>query len=172
MQNISIKPFKNVFKLSDCKKYLLVLCGYSSGEYDYVSMYVDDFLLVCSKKIYISKAGYAYNSNGLIHRQLLNVKAGDCVDHVDRDRLNNRIENLRMATYQNNAMNKGKYRGSSKYKGVSIRNDKKKFTAQITINRRKFHLGSFSCENEAAAAYNKKAYELFGEFAVLNELPI
>src|SRR3990167_1295038 len=68
--------------------------------------------------------------------------------------------------------------GDSKYKGVSYFTNKSvktpnRWTAYIggkKVGKNKIHLGNFRTEIEAALAYNRKAKELFGEFALLNEV--
>ena len=68
-------------------------------------------------------------------------------------------------------MNKAKRTNlSSQHKGVHFHKRSNKWVAQIKLNRKLFHLGSFSSEAEAGEAYNNKAIELFGEFAVLNDV--
>lgn len=57
---------------------------------------------------------------------------------------------------------------SSQFKGVTWRTAAKKWQSQIVGDGKRFYLGVYSCEHEAAHAYNKKAIELHGEFAVLN----
>ena len=60
----------------------------------------------------------------------------------------------------------------SKYRGVGrSRNPKKPFTANITFQGKRYYLGNFPTELEAARAYNKNAVRIIGEFAILNELP-
>lgn len=98
------------------------------------------------------------------------------IDHINGIRHDNRIENLRAATRSTNSQNQTvqKCKKSSQYKGVSYSNAvrmKNKWVAYITLNKKRTYLGSFSSEEEAALAYNKKAIELFGEFAKLNEVP-
>ena len=89
------------------------------------------------------------------------------IDHADGDRRNNRIENLRAATWAQNQRNTGKRRqGTSKYKGVF--RAAQKWLAQICHESKTRHLGSFDTELEAALAYNAAALELSGEFAFLN----
>ena len=94
------------------------------------------------------------------------------VDHMDHDKKNNSLSNLRWVTSQGNNMNASKTQSdtSSKYKGVSWIKRDKKWRPQIMINGKTIHLGSFNNEAEAARAYNEKAIELFGEFSSLNVL--
>lgn len=90
-------------------------------------------------------------------------------DHKDRNYLNCQRYNLRKTDHRNNMRNFGKTKGSkSKYKGVSL--GKSGWRAYIHVNTKQFHLGFFVTELEAAQAYNAKAKEVFGEFAVLNEI--
>ena len=89
----------------------------------------------------------------------------DLIDHIDRNRTNNKISNLREtdpSLSQRNKTHKSKYA-----KGVEFRPNRKNkpFAAKIHISRDKtrLFLGYFATESEAAKAYDKKACELFGE---------
>ncbi len=112
------------------------------------------------------------NRNGTIlsmHRLILNAPKGLFVDHINHNGLDNRRENLRLCTHLENLRNaRPSTGGSSKYKGVSWEKAKKRFRAKINHNRKGIHLGYFKNEIDAAKAYDKKAKELFGEFAYLN----
>lgn len=90
-------------------------------------------------------------------------------DHIDNDFTNNQKSNLRVCTFAQNSANKKKYHksGTSKYKGVRL-HAQNKWTAQLQFNRRQIYLGYFNNEEDAARAYDKKAIELWGEFASLN----
>ena len=91
------------------------------------------------------------------------------VDHINGNRLDNRKENLRLATPQQNQMNRKSHRNStSKYKGVSWDKSRNKWRALIMIDNKYKHIGRYQDEREAALAYDKAARELFGEYAHLN----
>ena len=88
-----------------------------------------------------------------------------CVDHVDNDRLNNNINNLRWATYQENAMNrKISIKNTSGYKGITFHKKMNKWKTEICIDGKKQHLGYFEKLEDAVKTRVKKAEELFGEF--------
>jgi len=80
-------------------------------------------------------------------------------------------DNCRWITRKQNTRNKGGIRGStSKYKGVHWYQMGNKWVSQVSKNSKRYYLGAFTCEKEAALAYNKKAKELFGEYANLNKI--
>nr|WP_269140600.1 HNH endonuclease [Proteus terrae] len=91
------------------------------------------------------------------------------IDHIDGDKLNNRIENLRICTHNQNQHNQG-IRASNKsgYKGVSWMKSVKKWQAQICCNSKVTHLGLYTNKIEAAKAYDEAAKKLHGDFAWLN----
>ena len=100
----------------------------------------------------------------IIHRDHL------VVDHENGDSLDNRLDNLRLATRTQNMMNRRKIKlGSSRFKGV-CRWPNGKFKAAIGFARKRNYLGTFDTEEEAAMAYNMAATQMFGVFARLNIL--
>lgn len=106
-----------------------------------------------------------------MHRQILNVKKGLVVDHINGNALDNRRENLRICTHAQNLMNQKPQIGkSSKYKGVSWDKRRNKWEAYIMLNDKKVSLGRFDIESDAARAYDKKASVAFGEFANTNKM--
>ena len=130
----------------------------------------------------ITSRGYLYvslYSNGVesfktIHRLvakafILNLTDLPCVDHKDRNEQNNHLSNLRWCTRKENNQNKTKHKNAtSQYKGVSFDKRSNKWRAQIKHNDQRINLGYYTDESEAGRAYDRKASELFKEFAVLN----
>ncbi len=109
----------------------------------------------------------------LLHRLILGKPSkGMVTDHINHNGLDNRKENLRFATRGQNQQNRraGK-NSSSQYLGVSWLAKHQLWQVMIKHNGKRYYLGSFRCEHQAALAYNKKAIELHGEFANLNVVP-
>lgn len=92
------------------------------------------------------------------------------IDHIDHNPKNNMVSNLRWATPQQNTFNSAKRKSecTSKYKGVCKRNDNGRYRARIRLDNKLINIGTYATEEEAAKAYDDKAKELFGDFAVLN----
>lgn len=97
------------------------------------------------------------------------VPSGMELDHIDGDRRNNKLSNLRLATFSQNTRNRSKRVGNytSQYKGVR-RRPYNRWEAEIHYQNVRKRLGSFTTEVEAAQAYDIAAKELHGEFANLN----
>lgn len=94
--------------------------------------------------------------------------AGTRIDHHDGDGLNNQRDNLRPATHQQNLQNKRKAANcTSRFKGVSWDKRRSTWRAYIVLDYRQKHLGYFTTEEAASAAYARAARRLFKEFACL-----
>jgi hypothetical protein len=102
----------------------------------------------------------------LMHREIMKPPKGKHVDHWDRNGLNNRPDNLRNCTPQQNEYNKPPRGKKSQFKGVYPDGDK--WYAAIKHKGKRHYLGTFDDEVEAAKVRDRKAYELEGEFAYLN----
>jgi hypothetical protein len=88
------------------------------------------------------------------------------IDHIDRNKLNNKITNLRLGDQsQNSANQKIKKNNQSGIKGVSYRRDIKKWRARIMVNRKEITLGVFETSEDASLAYRQAASKYFGAFA-------
>ena len=145
---------------------------------NYILFDDEDSLLVNTYTWSIDSNGYArhniYISKGKVkrlalHRFILNAQHGEMVDHINGNKLDNRKSNLRLCTSSTNAANcKVHKHNTSGYKGVS--RSGKRWRAYIVKNDKQIHLGCFKTKESAAEAYNKKAVELFGEFAKVNKL--
>lgn len=102
-----------------------------------------------------------------LHRFILSPEPGQQLDHINRNRLDNRRSNLRVATGSQNQANTLSRTGK-KYKGTTFHKASGKFQACIMHGNRNCYLGLFASEIDAARAYDAKAIELHGEFAYLN----
>ena len=91
----------------------------------------------------------------------------DCVDHINHDRQDNRVCNLRKANRQQNARNrKPNAKSTSIYLGVHKHRDK--WRAQLRTPQKQYHLGVFTDEVAAAKAYDHAAKTHYGVYANLN----
>jgi hypothetical protein len=129
-------------------------------------------LVKWSAQIKDNERAYAIRGTGesriVMHRYILGISDKSIhVDHRDGNGLNNCRSNLRTCTPAQNVMNRRKLRStSSKYKGVTVRG--KRYESAIQFKGKNIYLGTFTHEYEAAEIYNRKAIELFGEFASIN----
>lgn len=134
----------------------------------------DDFLPLSQFKwCAVNYKGRFYacrNCNGkllLMHRSILGLtNPRIIVDHADGDGLNNTRANLRIATRSQNGINRSALKHSSKFKGVHCYRGA--WRAAIGHNLKTIFLGHFKDAEAAARAYDAKAIELYGQFAVLN----
>ena len=95
------------------------------------------------------------------------------VDHINHNGFDNRKSNLRKCTNsQNMANTKIRSNNKSGYKGVKNNShNPNKWEVALRFNKTNFYIGLFDDKIEAAIAYNKKAKELWGEFAYQNTIP-
>lgn len=139
------------------------------------------------KALVIDNSGYfkvnLYKMNKLgrfsVHRLvgvafIPNPENKPCINHKNHNIYDNASENLEWCTHSENNMAQYKTprKTTSLYKGVFCAKKplRKKWVAYITLKSKTYRLGYFATEVEAASAYNTKAKELFGGFAVLNRV--
>lgn len=94
------------------------------------------------------------------------------VDHIDRNPLNNKRDNLRVATHKQNSANRGPvyFKGrtkTSEYKGVYWSADRNKWRARLQVGK-KYKIKAFTSEVEAAKWYDEQSRIVHGNFAYQN----
>ena len=111
-----------------------------------------------------------------MHRDIVRARSFEQVDHKDGNGLDNRKNNLRICNHISNQQNRTKRlsgKGGSTYKGVFYRRRKSdgkkgRCFAYITINKKRYNLGTFDTDMEAAKEYDSKALFYFRHMARLN----
>jgi hypothetical protein len=103
----------------------------------------------------------------LMHRLVLPTAPNYEPDHIDGDGLNNQSSNLRPVTRQQNSAN-SKPKNGNKYKGTYYDKRRGHWVAQIHKGEDYYYLGSYATQEEAARAFDRKAYELNGPYAYIN----
>jgi hypothetical protein len=104
-----------------------------------------------------------------MHQEILQAPAGTEPDHINRNGLDNRRCNLRVATRSQNSCNRRiRTDNRSGFRGVSREIGRQRWRATIRIDGKTRHLGRFDVAEDAARAYDAAAQQAFGEFAQLN----
>lgn len=119
--------------------------------------------------------GYArayvdYGVTASMHRVVMDAAAELVVDHINRNRLDNRRCNLRVCTERENLCNRPARLARSGFRGVS-KTKTGRWIAYIVHDFKNIHLGQFETAIEAASAYDAAALKFRGEFARLNFPP-
>lgn len=156
-------PMKNT--LGEIIKHAIV----SPEDYDRVMKYRWCYCTITNKntgKVFENVNGYIDKENTirLSHFIMGKPAKGYVVDHLSRDRLDNRRENLRFATLSQNAQNTENMGGTSMYRGVIYVRSVDRWSA--TSSRK--HLRRFLTDREAAIAYDKYALLRYGKEAQTN----
>ena len=114
--------------------------------------------------------GKLYGNHRITWKLLKKEEPSSVIDHIDGNKSNNNIDNLRMATKSENNSNCGKNkRNTSGFKGVAYHKASKKYRATIRHNGVTFNLGSFHTAEEANLKYQEKSLELHGEFSTVTQ---
>lgn len=114
------------------------------GGYLHVILNIDGKKYVRKNHVLVAMAFLGHIRNGHV----------TVVDHINNEISDNRLENLQLITQRQNA-SKDKKGYSSKYVGVYYQKNRKKWIAQIIINKKHNYLGSYKTEIEAHKAYEK-----------------
>lgn len=132
------------------------------GEKFEVKVSPESFVLVKNINWYLDKDGYAVSSKSIkMHRLVLGAKKGEEIDHINREKLDNRIENLRIVSHHENTLNR--VRGL----GIIYDEDRKKWRARLKFKGKEVHLGRFETREEALNARKEGAIKYFGEYAFI-----
>jgi len=107
------------------------------------------------------KTFYAGNwKHLLLHRFITNCPKNLIIDHLNHNGLDNRKENLKICTYNENNKNSSfRKTNTSGFTGVTWDKESKKWRAQIRFNKKSFNLGRFSSRGEAYLTYKNKLKE-------------
>lgn len=105
----------------------------------------------------------------LLHRVIIRAPSGVEVDHINRNRLDNRRCNLRLTDRGGNARNCSRNRkNTSGYKRVHGPTSSGRWVASVVYRGKPYYLGSCATAEEAAVTYDLAAMALHGEFAAPN----
>ena len=161
---IMLKDFSN-YKISNLGNVLNITTGKIMNQFKCNNGYM---------KIKL-KNEYGERKNNLIHRLVLtsfvnNPDNKPCVDHIDNNKTNNKLENLRFATNQENNRNKKIAKNNTTgVKGVTTNKSTGKYIAHIKTNSKLIHIGTFKTLEEARDARKEYANINFGDFARSSE---
>ena len=114
---------------------------------------------------HIKISGIRYSAHRLAWKMTTGFDPVNEIDHINGERSDNRIANLREATRSENVRNQGKRTtNTSGHKGVSFNKPTGKWVTKIVIAGKKKHIGYFTDIHEAAASYAAAATASHGEF--------
>jgi hypothetical protein len=106
-----------------------------------------------------------------LHRFITSAKRDEIVDHINRNRLDNRKENLRVCEKRQNQVNQEMRKDNkSGFKGVCWNRFLNKWQVGISYRGKNIHLGLFTDIKKAAKVYNQAAIKFHGEFAYINTI--
>lgn len=170
---LAVYDSKTGFYINNRNKTIIIDLIYHGGK-ERVVADLDDYdkLLQYTYSITTNKQGKKYvatNKNLSLHEIIMGRKAGPGykIDHINSNGLDNRKINLRIATNSENGHNKVKLKNTaSKYIGVSIKHYK--WFSQIVKDGKRYHIGVYENEIDAAKAYDVWALYLYGNLANTN----
>jgi len=165
----------NVF---ECDYVQIELLGnHAIGKNAIMLISKESFELVIQFVWYLGKDGYPithgtddnkikFGRGKKIHKLLMNAPKGQVIDHINRDRLDNRLTNLRICTPKENSYNRSRPK-NNEYKGV-VKQSNGLWTAQLTKDGQVYKIPDIVDKKLAAETYDLMAEEMFGEYAGKN----
>lgn len=162
-----------------CKYVKMELLG--RGENKFMMVSKESLNVVLEFNWYLGKDGYPVSFGSVdgkikgrikLHHLVIKVNShvpkSMIIDHINRNRLDNRLENLRICTQQENSFNRTKNKNSKGlFKGVK-KISEGNWVACVTKNGIKHEIKNIPTEDEAGKIYDLMAEDLFGEFAGKN----
>lgn len=148
------------------KKYTVIV---SNEDFDWLNQYFWTVEFNHGNGDVYARMNVARNKTVRLHRFILNAPDHLQVDHINGNTRDNRRENLRLCTLQQNNQNaRAKKSNKSGYKGVSWDKLQNKWVVRIMFEGRNPYLGAFDSAHQAAMCYDLWARDIFGEFARTN----
>lgn len=134
---------------------------------------IDDVDIISQYKWSLGNHGYVTSGAGknqiLLHRLLSHAPDDVYVDHINRNKLDNRKSNYRFCTNQENNRNKGLYsHNTSGITGVTWNKERNKWQAQIVVNNQNINLGRFLSFGDAVKARLRAEEKYFKDFTPQN----
>jgi len=135
----------------------------------------DDFDVVSKHKWTLQSGGYVRTFVGknvlYLHRLVMGANGNLEIDHINRNKIDCRKQNLRFATRTQNSANKDCNKGNPiKVKGVRWDKTRNKYLARIGYNGITKNLGRYDNLIDASRAYDEAAIRIYGEYANINNL--
>lgn len=126
---------------------------------------LDDVEKVKNIKWCLKSNGYVHNGKVYLHRIIMDVDDNVFIDHINRNKLDNRKSNLRICTRQQNNFNRGKRTdNTSGFSGVDFYKRENKWRARIQVDYEEIVLGLFSTKEEAIKVRKEAEIKYFGEY--------
>lgn len=113
-----------------------------------------------SGRAYISVGNNRYLAHRLAWMYVNGSFPNDCIDHINGDKSDNRISNLREASHAENMQNHRKARSDSQSGLIGAMPHQGRWRSDIRVNNKKIYLGTFDTKEEAHQAYLKTKREI------------
>lgn len=162
----SIEELRARFKYDPESGNLIHLKNYAHANAGDICKYSND-----DRYLSVAINGKRYGVHRIAWALYYGEWASHLIDHINFNKKDNRICNLREATHsENNSSRLGRLKNKTGFKGVSI--NRGKYVARICHNKKHITIGYFDDPQIAAHEYNKYAIKLHGEFASLNPVGV
>lgn len=127
----------------------------------------EDAAIVAGRSCFLTGPGYAAakfdGQQRYLHRVILDAQPGQEVDHINRDKLDNRRRNLRLVDHATNMANTSSRAGStSRHRGVSWHKARRKWVVYVKVRGVQHYCGIYEDEDEAAAVAAAERKRLYG----------